>query len=182
MRDEICRVGLSMFQRGLTFGSTGNISARLSDGGWLMTPTNASLGALDPARLSRFDAAGRLVDGDPATKEAFLHFCMYGQRTRRRRGRASPCDSFRRGEPSRRRRSRRCPAAAHRLFRHAGRPAAAGALLSARRRGARQERSRSSPGAITRCCSPITGRSSPARRSPMRNSPPRSSRKPPNCS
>jgi ribulose-5-phosphate 4-epimerase/fuculose-1-phosphate aldolase len=80
MRDEICRVGLSMFQRGLTFGSTGNISARLSDGGWLMTPTNASLGALDPARLSRFDAAGRLVDGDPATKEAFLHFCMYGQR------------------------------------------------------------------------------------------------------
>ncbi len=80
MRDEICRVGLSMFQRGLTFGSTGNISVRLPDGGWLMTPTNASLGALDPARLSRFDAEGRLVEGDPATKEAFLHFCMYGQR------------------------------------------------------------------------------------------------------
>ena len=79
-RDEICAVGLSIFQRGLTFGSTGNISVRLPDGGWLMTPTNASLGALDPARLSKFDAAGRLVGGDPATKEAFLHFCMYGQR------------------------------------------------------------------------------------------------------
>ena len=43
-RDEICEVGLSFFSRGLTFGSTGNISVRLSDGGWLMTPTNASLG------------------------------------------------------------------------------------------------------------------------------------------
>ena len=80
VREEICRVGLSMFQRGLTFGSTGNISLRLGDGSYLMTPTNASLGALDPARLSRFDAAGRLADGDPATKEAFLHFCMYDQR------------------------------------------------------------------------------------------------------
>jgi ribulose-5-phosphate 4-epimerase/fuculose-1-phosphate aldolase len=79
-REEICRVGLSIFQRGLTFGSTGNISVRLADGGWLMTPTNASLGALDPAKLSKFDAERRLVAGDPATKEAFLHFCMYGQR------------------------------------------------------------------------------------------------------
>ncbi len=79
-REEICRVGLSIFQRGLTFGSTGNISVRLSNGGWLMTPTNASLGALDPSKLSKFDADGRLVEGDPPTKEAFLHFCMYGQR------------------------------------------------------------------------------------------------------
>ena len=79
-RDEICRVGASIFQRGLTFGSTGNISVRLPDGGYLMTPTNASLGDLDPARLSRFDAEGRFLDGDPATKEAFLHFCMYGER------------------------------------------------------------------------------------------------------
>jgi ribulose-5-phosphate 4-epimerase/fuculose-1-phosphate aldolase len=78
-RDEICRVGASIFQRGLTFGSTGNISVRLPDGGYLMTPTNASLGALDPAKLSRFDATGRFLDGDPGTKEAFLHFCMYGQ-------------------------------------------------------------------------------------------------------
>jgi ribulose-5-phosphate 4-epimerase/fuculose-1-phosphate aldolase len=71
-RDEICRVGASIFQRGLTFGSTGNISVRLSDGGYLMTPTNASLGALDPAKLSRFDATGRFLDGDPATKESFF--------------------------------------------------------------------------------------------------------------
>ena len=53
LRDEICKVGASLFDRGLTAGSSGNISVRLDDGGWLMTPTNASLGALDPARLSR---------------------------------------------------------------------------------------------------------------------------------
>jgi ribulose-5-phosphate 4-epimerase/fuculose-1-phosphate aldolase len=63
-RDEICRVGASIFQRDLTFGSTGNISVRLPDGGYLMTPTNASLGALDPAKLPRFDATGRFLDGD----------------------------------------------------------------------------------------------------------------------
>ena len=80
-RDEICEVGLSLFSRGLTFGSTGNISVRLADGGWLMTPTNASLGKLDPGRLSKFDAEGRFLSGDAATKEAFLHFCMYGQRS-----------------------------------------------------------------------------------------------------
>src|SRR5260370_31401378 len=80
-RDEICEVGLSLFSRGLTFGSTGNISVRLTDGGWLMTPTNASLGQLDPATLSKFDASGRIVSGEPASKEPFLHFCMYGQRS-----------------------------------------------------------------------------------------------------
>ena len=69
-RDEICAVGLSIFQRGLTFGSTGNISVRLPDGGWLMTPTNASLGALDPARLSKFDAEGRLTTDAAARTEA----------------------------------------------------------------------------------------------------------------
>lgn len=81
VRDEICRVGASLFERGLTAGSSGNISVRLSDGGWLMTPTNASLGALDPDRLSLFDASGQLVSGDAPTKEAFLHFSMYGERT-----------------------------------------------------------------------------------------------------
>lgn len=79
-RDEICRVGASLFDRGLTAGSSGNISVRLPDGGWLMTPTNVSMGALDPARLSRFDAEGRLLSGDVPTKEAFLHFSMYGER------------------------------------------------------------------------------------------------------
>ena len=80
LRDEICRIGRSLFDRGLTAGSSGNISARLPDGGWLMTPTNASLGTLDPARLSLFDAGGRFVSGDAPTKEALLHFAMYDER------------------------------------------------------------------------------------------------------
>ena len=80
IRDEICRVGASLFDRGLTAGSSGNISVRLDDGGWLMTPTNISLGALDPARLSRLDASGRLMSGDQPTKESFLHLSMYGER------------------------------------------------------------------------------------------------------
>ncbi len=79
LRDEICRLGASLFLRGLTFGSAGNISVRIEDG-WLMTPTNVSLGRLDPARLSKLDAAGRLVSGDPPTKETFLHRAMYGER------------------------------------------------------------------------------------------------------
>jgi ribulose-5-phosphate 4-epimerase/fuculose-1-phosphate aldolase len=80
IREKICRVGASLFARGLTFGSTGNISVRLPDGGVLMTPTNASLGELDPARLSRLDAGGQLLSGDAPTKEAFLHRVMYGAR------------------------------------------------------------------------------------------------------
>lgn len=79
--EAICRLGESMFQRGLTFGSSGNISVRLEDGGWLMTPTNVSMGELDPTRLSRLDSSGRLVSGDPPTKEAFLHRVMYEGRT-----------------------------------------------------------------------------------------------------
>ena len=59
IRNEICRVGGSLFDRGLTAGSSGNISVRLEDGGWLMTPTNISLGALDPARLSRAEGITR---------------------------------------------------------------------------------------------------------------------------
>ena len=76
-REAICRLGASIFARGLTFGSSGNISVRLPEGGWLMTPTNASLGELDPARLSKLDADGRLVTGDAPTKESFLHRVMY---------------------------------------------------------------------------------------------------------
>jgi len=81
LREEICRLGASIFARGLTSGSSGNISARLADG-WLMTPTNASLGGLDPARLSKLDGAGRLVAGDPPTKESFLHRVMYEERAK----------------------------------------------------------------------------------------------------
>ncbi|MHA6643997.1 3-oxo-tetronate 4-phosphate decarboxylase [Mesorhizobium sp. A623] len=79
LRDQIASVGKSLFDRGLTFGSTGNISARFGNGDLLMTPTNASLGDLDPARLSRFSAEGVHVGGDKPTKEAFLHQCMYCQ-------------------------------------------------------------------------------------------------------
>jgi 3-dehydro-4-phosphotetronate decarboxylase len=79
VREEICRLGASLFERGLTFGSAGNISARLADG-FLMTPTNVSLGRLDPARLAKLDEAGKLVSGDPPTKETFLHRAMYEER------------------------------------------------------------------------------------------------------
>ena len=81
LRERICACGASLFRRGLTFGSTGNLSVALPDGGWLMTPTNASLGDLDPAALSKLDAAGRHVGGGKPTKEAFLHRVMYAQRT-----------------------------------------------------------------------------------------------------
>jgi 3-dehydro-4-phosphotetronate decarboxylase len=80
LRDLVCATGASLFNRGLTHGSTGNISLALPDGGWLMTPTGSSLGTLDPARLSHLDANGRLIGGDKPTKEAFLHRVMYGAR------------------------------------------------------------------------------------------------------
>ena len=80
LREEICRYGRSLFERGLTPGSSGNISLRLEDGGWLVTPTNASLGFLDPARISMLDAAGRLVSGDKPTKEIPLHTALYDTR------------------------------------------------------------------------------------------------------
>jgi ribulose-5-phosphate 4-epimerase/fuculose-1-phosphate aldolase len=78
-REAICMIGQSIFARGLTAGSSGNISVKTEDG-WLMTPTNASLGRLDPARLSKLDTGGRLIAGDPPTKESFLHRVMYEER------------------------------------------------------------------------------------------------------
>jgi ribulose-5-phosphate 4-epimerase/fuculose-1-phosphate aldolase len=78
-REALCRTAHSLYQRGLTHGSTGNLSIRLDDG-WLMSPTGASLGELDPARLSRLDTEGRHVSGDKPTKESFLHLAMYRQR------------------------------------------------------------------------------------------------------
>ena len=79
-REQICRLGESLFNRGFTVGSSGNISVRLSDDRWLVTPTNACLGRLDPERLSVIDASGNLIDGDPPTKESFLHLAIYNQR------------------------------------------------------------------------------------------------------
>ncbi len=80
LRETICAAGASLFNRGLTHGSTGNISVKLPDGGWLMTPTGSSLGTLDPARLSKLDASGQRLAGDAPTKEAFLHTTMYRER------------------------------------------------------------------------------------------------------
>jgi ribulose-5-phosphate 4-epimerase/fuculose-1-phosphate aldolase len=79
-REQICRLGESLFNRGFTVGSSGNISVRLSDDRWLVTPTNACLGRLDPERLSVIDSSGNLIDGDPPTKESFLHLAIYDQR------------------------------------------------------------------------------------------------------
>lgn len=81
IREQICVYGRSLFERGLTPGSSGNISVRLDDGGWLVTQTNASLGFLDPARLSRLDATGRLLSGDAPTKEIPLHSALYETRS-----------------------------------------------------------------------------------------------------
>ena len=78
-RESLCRLGRSLFERGLTHGSTGNLSIR-TDGGFLMTPTGSSLGTLDPARLSVLDRDGRLLAGDAPTKEASLHLAMYAAR------------------------------------------------------------------------------------------------------
>ncbi|MGL4590963.1 MAG: 3-oxo-tetronate 4-phosphate decarboxylase, partial [Aestuariivirga sp.] len=78
-REFIAEIGRSMFERRLTFGSSGNISVRI-DGGWLMTPTGSSLGRLDPAKLSKLDDTGKLISGDAPTKESFLHLAMYRER------------------------------------------------------------------------------------------------------
>ena len=75
-RDKIARLSRSLYERGLTAGSSGNISVRLSDG-WLLTPTNSCLGELDPARISKLDWQGTVLAGDPPSKEAFLHRSMY---------------------------------------------------------------------------------------------------------
>lgn len=81
LREDICRLGASIFERGLTHGSTGNVSAKCGDG-WLLTPTGSNLGRLDPARLSKLDWKGNLVSGDAPSKEAFLHLAMYEERAK----------------------------------------------------------------------------------------------------
>jgi 3-dehydro-4-phosphotetronate decarboxylase len=77
LRDEICRVGRSLFERGYVHATAGNISARLDDGGFLITPTDACLGTLDPDRLAQVDAAGNQVGGDRASKTLALHRRIY---------------------------------------------------------------------------------------------------------
>jgi ribulose-5-phosphate 4-epimerase/fuculose-1-phosphate aldolase len=79
IREDIARLGKSLFERGLTAGSSGNISVRL-DEGWLLTPTNSCMGFLDPATISKLDWQGNLLAGDPPSKEHFLHNAVYQQR------------------------------------------------------------------------------------------------------
>ncbi|WP_110400046.1 class II aldolase/adducin family protein [Sphaerotilus hippei] len=75
-RDEICRVGRSLFERGYVHATAGNISVRLADG-YLITPTDACLGTLEPDRLARLDAEGRQVSGDRGSKTIVLHRRIY---------------------------------------------------------------------------------------------------------
>jgi ribulose-5-phosphate 4-epimerase/fuculose-1-phosphate aldolase len=82
LRERITGVARSLFERGLTHGSTGNVSARLADGRWLVTPTGASFGTLEPQRISLLDADGTRLAGDPPSKETMLHAAMYRERPR----------------------------------------------------------------------------------------------------
>jgi ribulose-5-phosphate 4-epimerase/fuculose-1-phosphate aldolase len=79
LRDLLCVIAKSFFDRGMAVGTAGNISVRLDDG-YLVTPTNACLGRLEPARLSRLDADWRHVSGDKPTKELFMHRAFYETR------------------------------------------------------------------------------------------------------
>ncbi|MFC4523405.1 aldolase [Cupriavidus pinatubonensis] len=76
LREEICRIGASLYQRGYTVGSAGNISARLDDG-WLITPTDACLGMMDPAAVAKVSADGNWVSGDKPSKTLTLHRAIY---------------------------------------------------------------------------------------------------------
>jgi ribulose-5-phosphate 4-epimerase/fuculose-1-phosphate aldolase len=78
-KEQMCMFGASLYDRGYTHGSTGNISVQV-DGGWLVTPTNACLGRLDPAELSLVNKDGNLISGPKPTKEVSLHLAMYRSR------------------------------------------------------------------------------------------------------
>jgi ribulose-5-phosphate 4-epimerase/fuculose-1-phosphate aldolase len=81
-REEICRVGKSLFDRGYVHATAGNISVRLDDaegGGFLITPTDACLGFLDPARLAHVDANLNQLSGDKASKTIALHDRIYAE-------------------------------------------------------------------------------------------------------
>jgi len=79
IRDDLARLSRSLFERGYSVGSAGNISVRVDDG-ILITPTNSCLGFLDPARISKLDHKGNHVSGDKPSKEVFLHTAFYDTR------------------------------------------------------------------------------------------------------
>jgi len=72
LREQLASLGASLFQRGFSVGSAGNISVRLPDG-YLMTPTNSCLGRLDPARISKLAPDWSHIGGDKPSKEVFMH-------------------------------------------------------------------------------------------------------------
>lgn len=80
LREKICTFARSLYERGLTHGSTGNISARLESGGILVTPTGSSFGFLDPADLTRIGEGGEVRSGPRPTKELPLHLAFYEAR------------------------------------------------------------------------------------------------------
>lgn len=80
LREDICTIAKSLFDRGLTCGASGNLSARLSDGSLLVTPTGSALGFLSPEQISHLDQNGQLLSGDPPTKEMPLHTAFYETR------------------------------------------------------------------------------------------------------
>jgi ribulose-5-phosphate 4-epimerase/fuculose-1-phosphate aldolase len=75
-RDLMVELAASLFARGFSVGSAGNISMRVDDG-FLITPTNSSLGRLDPVRIAKLDQEFRHVSGDPPSKEVFMHRAFY---------------------------------------------------------------------------------------------------------
>ncbi len=78
-REEICRIGRSLFDRGYVHATAGNISVRLDDGGLLITPTDACLGFLDPGALAHLGPDGQQLSGEQASKTAVLHRRIYAQ-------------------------------------------------------------------------------------------------------
>ena len=83
LRERVCRIGEILYSRGLAHGSTGNISVRVDDG-VLLTPTNSSMGLLEPDRIAKLGPEGRHLSGDKPSKEAFLHLAMYEERPQAR--------------------------------------------------------------------------------------------------
>jgi 3-dehydro-4-phosphotetronate decarboxylase len=79
IRERIVEIGASLYRRGLSPGSSGNISARVEDG-WILTPTNSCLGELDPSTLAKLDWNGNHLSGGKPSKESFLHHAMYKSR------------------------------------------------------------------------------------------------------
>lgn len=80
LRERMAEHGRSIYERGLTAGSSGNLSVRLPDG-ILVTPTNSCLGRLNPDEISRLDSVGNLISGKPPSKESFLHLAYYNARS-----------------------------------------------------------------------------------------------------